>query len=387
MKISRVIVPIIILIIAVGVAVAIVSMKPKPTRKMVEQVIPGVEVQELTLQDVTLRVHSRGSVDAKLKMDLTPGVSGKIVEMSPDFNIGEYFEEGEVLLKIDPTDYRMKLALERSNLAQAELNLAEEQAFADQAVIDWEDLGRGDPSELALHIPHLRRAQARMESAQAQVTKAELDLERTAIKAPYDGRVQKKLVSLGQYVTGAPGTTLAKIYATGAVEVRLPLTNTQMSQLELPYVTWDDDEAWANPEVLISIDYGGRSYEWQGYLIRSEAAIDNKTRLNYVVAEVMDPYAADLAQPRKPPLQVGMFVEADIAGRKVTNAFVLPRHVVLEDDVVLVVDENDKLYRRAVSILQKGPKQVVIDQGLQVGDRIVLSPVEFVVDGMPVQVQ
>jgi RND family efflux transporter MFP subunit len=305
-----------------------------------------------------------------------------VVSASDSFVEGGFFQKGEALLTVDPRDYRLAVVRTRSMVAEARLQLEQEEEEAAVARREWEDLGRGEPTDLVLRKPQMARARAALEAAEADLERAEIDLERTRIRAPYQGRVLGKSVDVGQYVT--PGTAVARIYAVDYAEVRLPIPDADLAYLDLPLVYREEGPQESGPEVILRARFAGRRHEWKGAIVRTEGELDPKSRMVHAVARIKDPYARG-EDPDRPPLAVGMFVEAEILGRSVEGVVVLPRSALRGEDRVLVVDGEDRLHYREVTILRADRETVVIRSGLEAGEQVCLSPLEAVVDGMKVR--
>ncbi|RMD83076.1 MAG: efflux RND transporter periplasmic adaptor subunit [Candidatus Dadabacteria bacterium] len=334
-------------------------------------------------QDLVLRVHARGVVVPAVEIDLVPEVAGRVVRLSPSFVNGGFFRRGEVLVEIDSRDYRLAVEAARAEVAAAEVRLAKEQAEADVARREWERLHAGrKPPPLVVHAPQLAEARAALEAARARLERAKLDLERTRLLAPFDGRVRQEHIDVGQYVR--PGTAVGRIYSVEAAEVRLPLPLSELAYLELP-LPRRDQSSRAEPQVVLSAEVGGRRYTWHGRIVRTEGEIDAKTRMIHAVARVEDPYAAG-GDPERPPLAVGMFVEAEILGRRVEGVFAVPPLAMRGPETAMVVDREGKLRLRKVEVLRHEPNRVLITGGLSRGERLCVSPLDVVTDGMPVRI-
>ena len=381
----KIISPILVLCLAILATYLLIEFKEEPEIVPPEPVIPSVEVIVVERSTVPLMVSSQGTVRARTQTQLTAEVSGRVLSISENFRPGRFISKGEVLVTIDAADYEANLAQAEASLAQAELNLAQEEALAEQAKLDWEDLGRGDPSDLALNLPQVARASAQVKSAQAALQSARLDLEHTEIRAPYDGRVLAQNVDVGSYVSANPGTVVGTVYATDTAEVRLPVTDDEMTFLDLPFAFRDESDE-IGPEVILTAEFGGAEQTWYGRIIRSEAAVDERSRLLYVVANVDKPYERDPDFPNRPPLKVGQFVEATIEGKSLENAFQVPRIALVGNDRVLIADASDKLEIREVEVVMSDSQSAVITDGLEPGERVILSPLQYVVEGMPLKV-
>jgi len=246
-------------------------------------------------------VFSQGSVAPRTETTLVAEVSGIIVNVSPNFVAGGFFRKGETLLEIDPSDYQAGLKRAQANLASRKAQFAEQKARADQALKDWKNMGRqGEPSDLTLRKPQLAEAMANVQAAEADLQKAQRDLERTRIKLPYDGLVRTKQADIGQYV--APGTPLGVTFNIDTVEIRLPLSANDVSYLDLPSATDPADKA--KVQVILTTESSGIRGQWQAELIRTEGVIDEKSRVTYAVAQVVDPYGV-LGQSHQAELKVG----------------------------------------------------------------------------------
>lgn len=375
--------PVFVLFAVAALLVFAMLNRPVPEKMAPTAILPVVEVMEVKSEALTLEGRSQGTVQPRTETLLVAEVSGRIQSVSSAFFAGGYFKKGDALVEIDPVDYQANLANAKSRLAEAKLAYEQEKALADQAKEDWDSFGRGEATDLALRKPQLERAAAMLESAKAAVQIAERDLARTIVRAPYDGRIKEKFADVGQMV-GARQSQLARIYSTDTVEIRLPLALDQLRYLELPEAYSNYAKAANKPRVTITADYGGENHQWVGVVDRAEGAIDARTRLSYVVAQVERPYEKS-AQGDRPPLKVGLFVEATIEGKRIENAFRIPRRALHEGDVVYAIDEENRIIIKDVVVLQKDVETVIVTEGLSDGDRLCLTPLQYVVMGMQVE--
>ena len=367
---------------------------------------PVVRVMTVQPDAYQFRVAAHGTVEPRRQSDLVSQVSGEVVWVSPALVPGGFFEAEEVLLRVDKTDYEADLESARSVLARAssEADRANkdrdrQRRLANQSVASQ---SRIDDAENAARV-----AGAVLREAEARVGKAERDLERTELSAPYAGRVRAEEVDLGQFVTR--GQPVAKLYAVDYAEVRLPLPDRELRFLEVPLgyrkralpkagdVTGDlpDGEGSAavsrelddkpSPRVQLSAEFAGRAHQWTGEVVRTEGELDPKSRMITVVARVEDPYGRT-AENDRPPFAVGLFVEAEIEGRSVENAVVLPRESLVGDAQVVVVDPDGRVELRTVNVLRSEREQIVVTEGLSPGDRVSVNPLPGAIDGMTVRV-
>jgi len=377
-KLLKWILPVLVLLAAIAVARYIIAQRPEAPQFQPPQVPVSIEAIRAAPQDYPVSVRSEGTVEPRTESTLIPQVSGKIVEISPTFREGGFFEQDDVLVKLDPRDYELAIASAEAQVAQAQSALEQELAQAEVVADDWRMLGREAP-ELGLRKPQIAAARATLLSAQAQLERARFDLERTRIKAPYDGQVLEKSVDVGQFVS--PGTVLARVYATDYVEIRLPLANRQLEFVELPerFRGETAQRGTAGPEVEVTATIGRRQWSWTGRVVRAEGAIDTRTRQLFVVAQVDDPY--EPGADGQPPLRIGQFVEVSIEGRTLENAFVLPRSALRDSDAVMIVDEDRRLHRRNIEVAWTEGEQVVVVDGLRAGEVVNVTPLAVAADG------
>ena len=373
--------PVVLGVAAMGAYVMYLNRPPVETQTPVVSP-PAVRVQRVAFESVDLAVSSQGTVQPRTASQLVPEISGAVINVSPTFAVGGFFEEGEVLLEIDPYDYQQALIAGQSQLAQARLRLAQEEAEAEVARREWEELGRGDANALTLRQPQVEDARAAVTSAEAAIDRARRDLERAEVRAPYAGRVQSKDVDIGQFVNR--GTAVGRIYAVDSAEVRLPLPDEELAYVDVP-MSYRGTQPQAGPDVVLSADFAGRRFAWQGRIVRTEGEIDSVSRMVHVVAGVDDPYAPG-SDPSRPPLAVGMFVEAEIAGRRVDDVVMLPWAALHGRDQVLIVDDDGRLRYRQVDILRSTTEFVLVRSGLAEGERVSISALDAVIDGMAVQI-
>ncbi len=380
-RILRALLPLIIVAAAAFAAVTMIMNRP-PVETLTPVIEPpGVRVHEVTLQDARLSVTSQGTVQPRTESQLVPEIAGRVTWVARSFAEGGFFEAGDVLVEIDPFDYEQALVSARSQLAQARLRLAEEEAEAEVAQREWDTLGRGDPRELALRKPQLEDARASVAAAEAAVERATRDLQRAEIVAPYAGRVRTKNVDIGQYVR--VGDALATVYAVDVAEIRLPLPDDELAYLDLP-LSYRGVEQQVQPLVTVQATFAGETHAWDGLIVRTESEIDSVSRMVHAIAAVPDPYAPG-PNPNRPPLAVGMYVEAEIGGRTARDVAVLPRQALRGRDQVLVVTPDDRLSFRTIDVFRTSTESVIVRSGLQAGELVVISPLDTPTDGMRVQ--
>jgi RND family efflux transporter MFP subunit len=226
-----------------------------------------------------------------------------------------------------------------------------------------------------LHEPQVQAAKARVLSARSAFIKAQLELERTQIIAPFEGRVLRQMVDLGQVVSN--GAQLAEIYATDFVEVRLPLRNSDLSFVNLP-----EENQNFRPSVEISSELGGKR-KWQGEIVRTEGAIDETSRQLHVVAQIKDPFSHKDTSGL--PLKIGEYVTAKISGTKIKNSIVIPNETIYQNTYVYIVEDN-LLFRKDIEIAWQNGNDTIVSSGVNAGDELVTTPLGQVSSGTVVTI-
>ena len=386
----KILLPIIILIIGVlgtytimmlgGREIVVMIKNREVVQTPTEVPPPLIRVQSVHTTDFQLVIPAQGTVAPRTQTTLISQVAGQIIDVSPAFANGGFFEKGDVLLTIDPRDYEVAVAQAQVQVAQAKLRLAREEEEAAIARDEWKRLGSGEPTDLVLRKPQINEARATIAAAEGALMRANLNLERTQIRAPYPGRVRTKNADVGQYVN--PGSPLGHIYAIDYAEVRLPVPDDQLAYLDLPLSFRNNPHDNSGPDVRLHATFAGREHTYMGRIVRVEGEIDARSRMIALVGRVDNPYRQ--RDSNRPPLAVGMFVTAEILGHRAENVVVIPRAALRGKNRVLVVTGN-RLYYRTIDILRADAENVVVRSGLKSGEQLCVSPLDTVVDGMRVR--
>lgn len=372
------ILPIIVIVVAVILSRGIKHSRPVAPVTASETKLANVRIIRAQQTSYQPQIISQGTVRPKRAIELVPEVAGKIVWISPSFSNGGSYAKDQVLVRIDPSNYQFAIERARANVADAEAKLALEVAEGEIARQDWEDISNGRvATDLALRKPQLIGAQAKLGSANADLHKAELDLTRTEISAPFKGRVDVKRSDIGQYVS--LGTNLADLYSTDTAEIFLPLTDKQLSKINLQS-TYGKAKPLA---IVLSAKVNGKLRNWQGHIVRTAGAIDQTSRVLNVIVEVKNPY--DVPQSGAPLLN-GSFVRAEIPGVTIDDVISVPRSALRNQSQVVIVDEDNKMWSRPIEIMHSNPKSILV-RGIANGSLVVISPLDMLIEGTEVTVQ
>ena len=369
--------PLLVLIVGFALAALLVANKPSVVSEPYEPLVTTIRVLEVKSKTEYLSIYSQGTVQPRTESELIPEVSGRVIWISPSLVNGGSFADGDVLLRIDQSDYQSSLQRSKAVVQRSEV----EQDFSSDELKRVKKLFEkqlASQSQLDGAERSSRVAAANLLEGHANLNQAQRDLARTELKAPFDGLVRNEHVDLGQFVSR--GSSVGVIYATDYVEVRLPIAASQLMYFGLPISTRGQIPLEIQPPVVLTADMGDTRLIWEGLLVRAEAEIDERSRMLYGVVRL-----PSMLNDQSWPIPVGLFVQAEIRGRKVDGVVRLPRSAIRDNNHVLVVDKDNRLHFRQVKILRLEHDDVLINEGLSDGELVSISPLQTVVDGMRVQ--
>ena len=392
----------IILLGSFGIAALLVAQRPEPERREPPSQIPFATTAPVLPGSGAIPVHGSGTVRPRVQVDVAAGVSGRVVWVDPAFESGGRVTEGQVLFRIDDTDYRHRVAQTRASVAvqQVELLKVEEEARIAREQYEAFQSRRGaatgdaEASPLAHWEPQLEAARAGVERARALLAETELLLARTEVRAPFDAVVRAESVGVGQFVTAGVG--VGAIYASDAVEIVVPLADADAA---LVPGLWDLRPGVADRRTAarVTAEYGTGAYAWDGYVDRVEAALDETTRTLHVIVRVPNPFrggsrvetgsaseGAETSAGSPPPLLIGQFASVEISGIAPQEYFRIRRLGLRPGNEVWAVDD-DAVTIVPVRVLQRFNDTVYVTGGLQEGQDIVLSGIQFATEGMRVR--
>lgn len=342
---------------------------PEAARKLRVENVPVVEVMEVQRADLELPLMSEGVVRTRRQTVLSAQVSGRIVEVHAQFEEGGRFQKGAVIAKIDRLDYETAVAQAESTVAEAKLMLAQEEARGVQAARDWKRIGGGkEASEMVLRLPFLRSARARVVAAEAALEKAREDLERTVIRAPFDCRVREVNLNLGAVV--AAGSQIGMIYDAENLMIRLPFSLDDYGQIPADF---------KGVSLSFHSKIGGRPYEWQGEVMWDLGELEQATASAILLASVLPNEGQD-ERFRLP--SAGQFLKARLSGLKLTGVVALPRAALRGRERVGILNEKNQLNYREVKIVKGGVDLVYVSEGIENGEKLILTKLELAVEGM-----
>ena len=367
--------------VGAGSVITLQALKPKP--EQADELPPGLAVfaERVTREDLIFTVRAQGEVRPQREIFVASQIAGRIADVSPDFTDGGFIRQGQILVQLESADYELGVVRAQAGVASAEQRLAREQAEAEVAREDLINLGITNSSPLARREPQLAEARAALNSAEAQLADAELALARTAIRAPFTGRVREKAVDIGQFIS--PGQALGQIFATDTVEVVLPISDAELGQLGLP-LAFAETETLQGPEVIFSGAVGGVEREWRGRVTRTAAAVSTRTRLINVIAQLDDPYGA--GSDDGAPMAPGLFVQASLQGARQADLLRAPRAAIRSGNELYVGDPGAGVLRiYEVEVVHSEPDGAwFTSPEVETGVLAIISPIQAAFDGMSI---
>jgi RND family efflux transporter MFP subunit len=386
-KPAAAILPLLILAAAIVFTVWLLNSKPEPKRAIPKS--KSVLVNVVTARPISkqIQVVALGTVQPFKQIEISPQVSGTIIEQSPELVSGGLFKKGDTIARIDPRDYLFVLEQKKAEVEKVLFELKVEQGRQTIAEREWELLEQDIPDsgankDLALRKPHLEQLKALLNSAKSSLEKAELDIQRTEIKAPFNALVTDEYVDIGQLVT--PQTKLATLVGTDQYQVQVSIPVNQLKWINIPRENNGDG---SRARVTHELGQGERIVR-DGRVVKLLGDLDPAGRQARLLVAVEDPMGSESSgDPGNFPLFIGAYVEVEIEGNSIDNVFEVPRTALHENNMVWIVDGDDKLAIRRVETIWRSNEDVLVGNGLKDGDRIVTSRIASPVPGLELVIE
>ena len=378
-KITRIFAPILIIAAGFVILISLTASRKKPQKMDIQNPGALVKVIETHYEDRTIRLEGTGTVKPRNEIEIMAQVSGKLEWVSSDLESGGIFEKGDVLVRIEQVDYTLAVQQAKASFAQADYALKLAQANAESAEREWKMVMKSQnkllgtdgmaqkPDPLVLKQPQLLQAQAAYESAQAVLKMTELNLARTEIRAPFNCRVKTENAAMGKLVN--PNIPVAVVYGTDVFEIEVGMPIGDLTKLDIP-----------GAQAIVKLNTGSRSYTWEGIIDRGTGVIDRAGRLAMVVVRIIDPLENSKSDKLK--LLSGSFVHVDIAGKTIDHIIPLPRVAVRTGNQVWVALPDSTLDIRDISAAHFTSDEVLISDGIEEGELIVLTNLSGAAQGM-----
>lgn len=373
-----------LLILAIGwIGYVTLSVEPEETKKAKGKPRPiRTQVVELVTRDYETKIVTQGNVRPHDQITLNSEVTGKVVRISANFEDGAFFKAGEVLVELDTADFEAAVANAEAQVARTTSAYALEKAESDQARLNWKNLKSNpdeDPDPLVLRIPQLRQAEANVKSADAQLGRAQRDLERARIRAPFDGRVRQRTVGLGQAIRA--NSPLGTLFASDYAEVRLPISGQDLPLLVLPEKLGDPP---VEVELRDALNPANESV-WTAQIIRTEGTLDASSLELFAIAKVDDPFGIISGNP---PLRIGQPVTASVSGKVLENVMALPRLGVKRLNQISIVDPKElTLHNRTIEAIWADERNVLVrDPHIPNGSLLATTKLSYAPEGAAVEI-
>jgi RND family efflux transporter MFP subunit len=371
-----------VIAVAVVIAVVLVFTKPKAGKRHPHaKMNPLVNVISVRPETHTVTVQVMGTVVPAKELILKPRVTGEIVRMHPEFTKGGLLEKGEELLRIDDLDYRLVVAQKNSAVADARYALKLEMGRQEIARREWQLLSDDNPeaagdAELALRKPHLEKAQSDLVAAEAELEAARLQLARTRIVAPFNAIVREISVQQGSQVT--PQENIATLVNTDTYWIQASIPVNQLQWIDIP-----GRDATMGSDVVVRYQEDATR---TGQVIKLLSDLEKQGRMARLVIRIADPLSLASPGTQPPAMLIGEYVQIDIRGRRVADTYRIPREALREHSRVWIIAKDNTLEIREVIVAWRDTQSVIVKQGLQPDERVVISDLAAPVKGMAVDI-
>ncbi|KAA2311772.1 efflux RND transporter periplasmic adaptor subunit [Puniceibacterium sp. HSS470] len=333
----------------------------------------GVTVVTMQPQSLTLTTTLPGRVQASASAEVRPQVNGIITERL--FTEGTQVKEGDILYRIDPTTYEAALAQSQAAMSQSQAQLDAAQRDYDRMAA-LRDKGVSSQQTFDDAISARDSASAALKVAEAQLKSAQIELDRTDIRARLSGRIGLSEVSQGALVTASQTTALTTIRRLDPVYVDV----TQSAAELLAWRRGDTARDLGDANLDVSLTLADNSvYDQTGTLTAAEPNVDEQTGV--VVLRMT------FANPEQ-ILLPGMYVQVEMPTTTVDDVYLAPQEGVSRDrrgnPVAMVVNAQNVVEQRALTVLQDYGNDWVVSDGLNPGDKIIVEGLQKVQPGATV---
>ena len=377
---------VLIVVGGIGVAVFFIKNKKRPQRTEQDVLAPLVKIEQVHVRDIPMFIQGYGTVNPTVEVDIIPEVAGKAVFIHPQLKVGGLIRSNEKILQIDPRDYELAVRQAEAAVADTTVLLETEQAEARVARKEWSGLHPDtEPvSALVLREPQIRKAQAALDSAKAQLAIAQLRLERTCISLPFDILITAESVDLGQYIV--TGQALASAYGTEAAEIQVPLEADELAWFDIfgsSKFTNSDRSSTEKIRATVTSDFAGARQSWDGFVVRTTGQVDRNSQMLSVIVEVSDPFNISKG---KSPLLPGIFAGVLIEGKTLLDAVAVPRDAIREGNKIWLVNDN-RLHIQPLEIVRADKDFAYVVSGLPNNANVVISSLDVATEGMEVRTE
>lgn len=364
---------IIILLSTIVLIVIMVKSKKRPSFTQ-QQESPRLQLITETVGPIqdNIVITANGNVNAKWQTEIKSEVNGPITFISDNLLVGASFKKSDVLLKVEPINYRSELSRQKANLALAQEKLVEEEVRSQRALKDWKSLNSNKKaSDYTLRKPQLNSAKMNIQAAESDLRVAENNLAKTIVRAPYDGFVVSRLVDLGETIQ--VGSQLADVFSSEDLELMLPLKNNQIEMILES----------KNKEIKV-YDVLNPTNQWIAKFSRVDQLIDQKSRWRNLFLTINQQDNSDKSLPIK-----GSFLQAEITLDLDTEFLRINEKSLNIQGEIWLVDEDSLLKKIKPSIAFRNNNYVFLypQSNLDYPVNMVSTPSSTLLEGMKVSQQ
>ena len=378
----KAVLPVLILVLAGGIAFSIVKTAPQPERHPKPRQPRLVETIEINVTKQILTIEAWGQVQPVHQITLRSQVNGKIIAVNPELVPGGRFTAQETILRLEPADYALAIRQRQSDLAKARVALLLEEGNQVVAKQEFDLLGatiNEQEKSLVLRLPQLRAMKADVDAAAAALQSAKLALARTVIKAPFEATVVRHHVDLGTYVTTT--SDLVTIAGTKEYWVELAVPMAQLRWITIPRTP---DEPGSAVKLFQENVWGKDNFR-TGRVVRLLTDLEPNGRMARVLVAIQDPLNLQEQHARLPRVLLGSYLRAEIQGQELARLAKVDRRWIHDQDTVWLMGTDNTLEIRQVTIAYRGQHAVYISEGLETGDRLVVTDISAPTNGMPIR--
>ncbi|MBK8814028.1 MAG: efflux RND transporter periplasmic adaptor subunit [Methylococcaceae bacterium] len=387
-KVAKILPSLILVVLSIGLSSYWLTHQPRAERATSKKLAPLVDVIGAETTDHPTTVNAMGNVIAAQSVNLTPRISGMVQWISPDFIEGGLLKEGEVLVELDPTDYKLAIVQSENDLAKARFNLKLEQG--QQVIVrrEYELLGselNGQERELVLRKPHLNAAQAALAAAEANLKQAHLNLERTRPVAPFNSIIVSRNANIGAWMSAfSTGTPLATLVGIDNFWINVSVPVDKLSWINIPGI---NSRNGSLAKISYDAAWGEGVYRY-GTVKRLQAELEPEGRMAKLIVEVDDPLCQKTENKALPPLMLGTYVRVEIEGLTLKDVIKLPETVLHDDRQLWLLNDNQTLTIQSVAPRWTEQGFVYLDKDqLPEHSRIVTSELSAPFTGMSVRTE
>jgi RND family efflux transporter MFP subunit len=375
----RIVIPLVILVLGGGIAFSLIKTAPHPERKARSQQAPLIDTFDITLAKHPVTIEAWGDVQPAHRITLRAQVVGEVIEVSPELAPGGRFTQGDTILRLNPEDYALAVRQRQSDLEKARADLILEQGNQVVAKQEFDLLGEGITARekaLVLRFPQLKTSHANIEAAKAALESAKLALARTVLTAPFDATVLQRQVDLGTYIT--TNSDIVTLVGTDEYWVELSIAPSQLRWIKIP----NTPEELGSPVKLYHDTVWGKTTFRTGHVIRLLTDLETEGRMARVMVAIEDPLNLHTINPEGPKVLLGSYLRAEIQGQEIPQVAKVGRNFIRDGDAVWLLSQNNTLEIRPVTIVYRGTDHVLVSQGLEEGDRLIVTDIPSPSEGI-----